>query len=72
MKTWLDELLEKIVMAFQIGDSENIDVISKIGEGFSNAEVYLIELKGTSETKGHYFLKIDSEAEEYENIGNKL
>lgn len=72
MKTWLDELLEKIVMAFQIGDSENIDVISKIGEGFSNAEVYLIELKGTSETKGHYFLKIDSEAEEYENIGNKF
>lgn len=72
MKTWLDELLEKIVMAFQIGDSENIDVISKIGEGFSNAEVYSIELKGISETKGHYFLKIDSEAEEYENNGNKF
>ncbi len=72
METWLDKLSEKIIMAFQIGDIENMDVISKIGEGFSNAEVYLVELKGTSETKGHYFLKIDSEAEEYENNENKF
>ena len=67
METWLDRLLENIIMKFRIGDRANIDVKSKIGEGFSGAEVYLVELKGDSEIKGYFFLKIDSEAEEYEN-----
>lgn len=67
METWLDKLLEKIVMKFHIGNKENIDVKSKIGEGLSGAEVYLVELKGDSQIKGYFFLKIDSEAEEYEN-----
>ena len=67
MKTWLDKLLEDIVMKFYIGDRENIDVKSKMDEGFSGAEVYLVELKGDSKIKGYFFLKIDSEAEEYNN-----
>lgn len=67
MGTWLNKLLEKIVLKFHIGDKTNIDVKSKIGEGFSSAEVYLVELKGDSEIKGYFFLKIDSQAEEYEN-----
>lgn len=45
METWLDRLLENIIMKFRIGDRANIDVKSKIGEGFSSAEVYLVELK---------------------------
>lgn len=36
MGTWLNKLLEKIVMKFHIGDKTNIDVKSKIGEGFSS------------------------------------
>ncbi len=44
----------------------------KIGEGFSGAEVYLIELKGNSVITGYYFLKIDSESDEYENNLNKF
>ena len=51
METWLDRLLENIIMKFRIGDRANIDVKSKIGEGFSGAEVYLVELKGDSEIK---------------------
>lgn len=67
METCLVKLLEDIVIKFRIGNRENIDVKSKIGEGFSGAEVYLVELKGDSDIKGYFFLKIDSEAEEYEN-----
>lgn len=67
METWLNKLLENIVMKFHIGDRANIDIKSKIGEGFSDAEVYLVELKGDSEIKGYFFLKIDSDAEEYKN-----
>ena len=54
-------------MEFHVGDKGNIDIKAKIGEGFSGAEVYLVELKGTSIIRGYYFLKIDSEADEYEN-----
>lgn len=39
----------------------------KIQEGFSGAEVYLIELKGDSAIKGYYYLKIDREPDEFEN-----
>lgn len=67
METWLNKLLESIVVKFRIGDRTNIDIKSKIDEGFSGAEVYLVELKGDSEIKGYFFLKIDSEAEEYNN-----
>lgn len=67
METLLDRLLDNIAMAFHVGGKENIDIKSKIGEGFSGAEVYLVEFKGTSDIKGYYFLKIDSEADEYEN-----
>ncbi len=67
METWLDKLFEKIVMKFQVGNKANIDIKSKVGEGFSGAEVYLVELKGDSKIKGYFFLKIDSEEEEYEN-----
>lgn len=63
----LDKLLDNIVTEFHIGDKENIDIKSKIGEGFSGAEVYLVELRGASIIRGYYFLKIDSEADEYEN-----
>lgn len=54
-------------MEFHIGDKKNLDVKAKIGEGRSGAEVYLVELKGNSSIKGDCFLKIDSQAEEYEN-----
>ncbi len=67
METLLDRLLDSIAMEFHVGDKGNIDIKSKIGEGFSGAEVYLVELKGTSIIRGYYFLKIDSEADEYEN-----
>lgn len=67
METWLNKLFEEIIMKFHIGDRKNIDVKTKIGEGFSGAEVYLIELNGNSEIKGYFFLKIDSEPEEYQN-----
>lgn len=67
METLLDRLLDNIAMEFHVGDKENIDIKSKIGEGLSGAEVYLIELKGTSSIRGYYFLKIDSKADEYEN-----
>lgn len=67
METLLDRLLENIIMKFRIRDRANKDVKTKIGEGFSGAEVYLVELKGDSEIKGYFFLNIDSEAEEYEN-----
>lgn len=67
MQTWLDKIIESIVVKFHIGDKDNIDVKSKVSEGFSGAEVYLVELKGNSEIKGFFFLKIDSEAEEYKN-----
>lgn len=67
METLLDRLLDNIAMEFHVGDKENIDIKSKIGEGFSGAEVYLVEFKGTSVIRGYYFLKIDSEADEYEN-----
>ncbi len=63
----LDKLLEKIIEKFHIGDKSNIDVKSKVNEGFSSAEVYLVELKGDSEIKGYFFLKIDSSIEEYKN-----
>lgn len=67
METLLDRLLDNIAMEFHIGDRENIDIKSKIGEGFSGAEIYLVELKGASTIRGYYYLKIDSEADEYEN-----
>lgn len=67
METLLNRLLDNIAMEFHAGDKENIDIKSKIGEGFSGAEVYLVEFKGTSIIRGYYFLKIDSEADEYEN-----
>jgi hypothetical protein len=53
METMLNKLMERIVMKLHIGDMENIDVKSKIGEGLSGAEVYLVELKSTSEIKGY-------------------
>ena len=42
METLLDRLLDNIAMAFHVGGKENIDIKSKIGEGFSGAEVYLV------------------------------
>lgn len=72
METLLDKMLDNIAKEFHIGDKENIDIKSKMGVGFSGAEVYLVELKGDSTIKGYYFLKIDSESDEYENNLNKF
>lgn len=66
-ETWLENLIDKIVLEFHIGSRENLDVKMKIQEGFSGAEVYLIELKGDSAIKGYYYLKIDREPDEFEN-----
>lgn len=70
METLLDKLVDSIVMEFHIGGKGNLDIKSKIGEGFSGAEVYLVELKGESAIRGYFFLKIDSEPDEYENNFN--
>ncbi len=67
MDTWFRQLLDRILIEFHIGDRKNIDVKTKMSEGFSEAEVYLIELKGDSAIKGFYYLKIDKNAEEYRN-----
>lgn len=67
METWLGQLLRQILTEFHIGDKRNIDIKRKMTDGFSNAEVYLVELKGDSAIKGFYYLKIDRDAEEYEN-----
>lgn len=72
METLQKELIDKIVLSFNIDDKNNLVLISRIGDGFSGAEVYLIELKGSSRIKGYYFLKIDLENEEYENNQNKF
>lgn len=72
METLLDRLFDNIVLEFHIGSKENIDIKSKMGEGFSSAEVYLIELKGTSSIRGYYFLKIDREEDEYKNNLNEF
>lgn len=67
MSAWLGQLFDRIVMEFHVGDRKDMDVKKRMREGFSGAEVYLIELKGNSAIKGYYYLKIDREADEYEN-----
>lgn len=67
MDTWLGQLFDRIVPEFHIGSVENLDIKRKMQEGFSGAEVYLIELKGDSAIKGYYYLKIDREPDEFEN-----
>lgn len=64
---WLGQLFGRIVQEFHIGSRENLDVKRKMQEGFSGAEVYLVELKGDSAIRGYYYLKIDSEPDEFEN-----
>ena len=67
MDTWLGQLFDRIVQEFHIESRENLDIKMKMQEGFSGAEVYLIELKGDSVIKGYYYLKIDQEPDEFEN-----
>ena len=63
-----DEIFIEIIKLFQIGEEDNLIVKKEITKGYSGAEVYLVELKGESNYKGNYFLKIDLENKEYQNI----
>lgn len=67
MKRIVDEIKEDIIKAFQIGIIDNMLIKKMISKGFSGAEVYSIELKGESVYRGNYFLKIDTNNEEFEN-----
>lgn len=65
MGTILDTISDEIILKFQIGDRKNLEIKEQINVGFSGAEVYLIELYGKSLYKGIYFLKIDTDDEEF-------
>lgn len=62
-----EEILPEIVSKLKIGDKENLRVLKQMG-GYSGAEVYVVELKGDSIYQGVFFLKIDTEGEEYKNV----
>lgn len=63
-----DEIINDLVLSFGIHDKNNLLIKKTIGKGFSGAEVYLIELIGDSIHKGSYFLKIDTEDDEFKNV----
>lgn len=63
----VDEIKENIIDAFQIGKIDNMLIKKIIKRGFSGAEVYSIELSGESVYRGNYFLKIDTNDEEFQN-----
>lgn len=72
MGEFLEKIITEIVAEFQINKIENLEIKKRIGNGFSGAEVYLIELKGSSECKGTYFLKIDTDEAEYTKLQEKF
>ena len=65
MEKKLQEIIEDMAVKLSVKDSEDIRIIKKMTEGFSKAEVYFVEIKEGEIVSGYYYLKIDSEAEEY-------
>lgn len=67
-----DEISEELIKVFHVGDISNLQIIKQISKGISGAEVYLIELHGTSLHQGIYYLKIDAEDEEFNTIQKEI
>ena len=67
MGTMLEKILDEILNEFQIGDKNNLVVVKTVSAGFSGAEVYIVELKYPSKNQGYFFLKIDTDCEEFDN-----
>lgn len=65
MGAFLDEVLDEMICVFQIHDKSMFEVKKEISKGFSAAEVYLVELGEKSVCQGSYFLKIDTDGEEF-------
>ena len=66
MATNLEKILDEFICTFKIGNKNNFEIKEKINTGFSDAEVYLIELANDSTYIGKFFLKIDTDAAEYD------
>lgn len=67
MDTLYKQLIPQIVNKLSIKSEDNIEVLEKMHLGFSGAEIYAIELKHPSYYTGKFFLKIDSQEEEFYN-----
>ncbi|MTJ91455.1 MAG: hypothetical protein F8N36_01100 [Desulfovibrio sp.] len=68
----LEQIKEKIVVEFKIGSNDSLEMLEQVSRGLSGAEVYKVHLKGDSNHKGYFYLKIDSNPNEYNNLKNEF
>lgn len=57
----LNKVMPDMIRELKIGCEDNIDIKKEIETGLSGAEVYLLELKGSSAYQGSYYLKMEIE-----------
>lgn len=68
MGALLNKVMSDMIREFKLGHENNVEIIKEMDSGLSGAEVYLVELKDSSNYKGKYYLKLDGQKNSSKNL----